>query len=194
MGEWLHWMTIYAPVVFSAVMWFGPGWCCPPPCVPTIECGLCDSALSTAEYAVTISGIASANGCSGAENWNGTWILPSVAPVVAECLLQINLSGSGAAVFPYRNNTSCQSAATAFIALSIRAATGAFVDAFVVINAQNAGGSCQMRSTFNSVLDDKCTEWDNEPIAFSFSDNPCIPGPSLPSWSAASATCTVSTP
>lgn len=83
MAEILHWLTLYAPVVFAIQMWFGPGWCCPPPCPKTVDCGLnCMEGFGPEEYEVVFGGIVNSNDggyeCGDCTQFNGTWIIPLV--------------------------------------------------------------------------------------------------------------------
>jgi hypothetical protein len=79
-SEWIHWLTIYAPVIFSAMMWFGPGWCCPPPCETKCEdiCSDCDGDIKPCEVLVVIEGVVD-DLCENCSDVDGSYLFSNTS-------------------------------------------------------------------------------------------------------------------
>lgn len=98
MADLLHWLTLYAPVVFAIQMWFGPGWCCPPLCPPPpdiFECEdtTCINGEMGATYSVEITGVE--NGACSGTPFDGIYILTAGSAFPFPCQAADNGSVSG---------------------------------------------------------------------------------------------------
>lgn len=70
-------------------MWFGPGWCCPPPCdppVPEVTCGgSCDNDTSAEFWHCDIPSPWIDDSCTGCAGLPGEWIVPHLTSDFASC-------------------------------------------------------------------------------------------------------------
>ena len=79
----LNWLTLQAPLIFAAILWFGPGWCCPPPCAE-FSCSLCEGGVAPLELLVTVADAVDQSGWNSAA-WNGSWVVPFFSTETGLC-------------------------------------------------------------------------------------------------------------